>query len=89
MSTVTIDLGDDVAAMLRRIHEPIEDAVREMIALELYRRGILSSGKAAQLLGMQRIDFVTHASRLGIPHVDLTPEEWETERTVIGTWPRS
>ena len=50
MSTVTINLEDDVAAMLHRIHEPIEGAVREMIALELYRRGVLSSGKAAQLL---------------------------------------
>ena len=40
VSSVTINLEDDVAAMLHRIHEPIEGAVREVIALELYRRGL-------------------------------------------------
>ena len=89
VSTITINLEDDVAAMLQRIHEPIEGAVREMVALELYRRGVLSSGKAAQLLGTDRIDFIKYASRLGIPSIDMTPEEWEAERAVVSTWPRS
>lgn len=40
---------------------------REAVVLELYRRGIVSSGKAAELLGMQRFDFVGYADKLGIP----------------------
>lgn len=89
MSNVTIQLEDDLTAMLHRIHEPIEDAVREMVVLELYRRRILSGGKAAELLHMARIDFIKHASRLGIPYIDMTPEEWEAEKAVLNSWPRS
>jgi predicted HTH domain antitoxin len=50
-----------------------------MIVLELYRRGTLSSGKAGELLGMARMDFIQHASRLGIPYFALTVDEWDAE----------
>lgn len=48
--------------------------------LELYRRGIVSSGKAAELLGMQRFDFVRYADKLGIPFFRMSKEEWEAEK---------
>ncbi len=48
--------------------------------LELYRCATISSGKAAQLLGMSRFEFTRHASRLGIAFFDLTDDEWEAER---------
>ncbi len=51
----------------------------ELIVLELYRRGHLSSGKAAELLGMERIGFIRYASRLGLPYFDMTESEWEAE----------
>ena len=60
-----------------------------MIVLELYRRGSISSGKAAELLAMPRLDFIRHASRLRIPHIDMTPDEWEAEKVVLDAWPRS
>jgi predicted HTH domain antitoxin len=50
-----------------------------MIVLELYRRRTISSGKAAELLGMGRADFIAYASRLGIPFFDMTDQEWEAE----------
>jgi predicted HTH domain antitoxin len=54
-----------------------------MIVLELYRRGTISSGKAGELLGMPRIDFIKHASRLGIPFFDMTDDEWEAEKAAL------
>ena len=29
---------------------------------------------------MQRIDFIQHASRLGIPYIDMTEDEWAAEK---------
>jgi len=89
MSTVKIDVDEDLAALLRETHQPLEQAAREMIVLELYRRGSLSSGKAAELLGMPRLDFIKHASKLGIPYIDMTSEEWEREKRALDAWPRS
>jgi predicted HTH domain antitoxin len=61
----------------------MEQAGREMIVLELYRRGTISSGTAAELLGMERLDFIKHASRLGIPFFDMTEDEWEAEKAAL------
>src|SRR5260370_18588865 len=81
MSTAQIDLGDDLAALLQLLNHPVQHTAREFIVLELYRRGSVSSGKAAQLLGMSRWQFIHHASQLGIPYFDMTEDEWTTERT--------
>jgi hypothetical protein len=50
MNTISLNLEDDVAALLLATNQPLHQAVREFIILELYRRGTLSSGKAAELL---------------------------------------
>jgi predicted HTH domain antitoxin len=81
MSTLSIDLEDDVVALLRQLNQPVERVVREMIVLELYRRGAISSGKAAPLLGMSRIEFIQYASRLGIASFTMMEDEWKNERT--------
>ena len=81
MSTISIDLEEDVVALLRQSNQPVERAARELIVLELYRRGAISSGKAAQLLSMSRVEFTQYASRLGIPYYTMTEDEWKNERT--------
>jgi predicted HTH domain antitoxin len=45
----------------------------------VYRRGLLSSGKAAELLGMNRVAFIHYTGRLGIPFFRMTDDEWEEE----------
>lgn len=80
MSTVKLDLEDDLVALLRQLNQPVQQAARELIVLELYRRGTISSGRAADLLGMSRWEFIRHASHLGIPYFAMTEDEWEAER---------
>jgi predicted HTH domain antitoxin len=81
MSSVTIDVEDDLLAILRQSHQAVSAAVRELMVFELYREGIISSGKAAEWLHMERWDFVQHASRRGIPYFDMTADEWAEEAT--------
>ena len=89
MGTIKIDLDEPLAALLHQTNQPVQDAAREMIVLELYRRGSISSGKAAELIGMPRLEFIRHASRLGIPLIDMTPDEWEAEKATLDAWPAS
>jgi predicted HTH domain antitoxin len=79
MSVLQLELDDSIVSLLRSSNRPADQAAREMITLELYRRGLISSGKAAEVLGMDRFEFVRHASRLGIPFFDMTPDEWAAE----------
>jgi predicted HTH domain antitoxin len=79
MGDVQIDLDQDLVAVLEELHRPVKEAARELIVLELYRQGELSSGKAAQLLGMEREDFIRHASAQGIPYFQLRGEDLRRE----------
>jgi hypothetical protein len=52
MASTNLDLGEELGALLAKLGQPVEQAAREMIVLELYRRGVISSGRSAALLGM-------------------------------------
>ena len=61
-------------------HEPSRGTdSAELIVLEICRQGIISSGKAAELLGMSGTALIEHASKLGIPYFDTTRDEFEEE----------
>ena len=83
MATVQVDLDEELVPMLHRGNQTVERGAREVIVLELYRRGSISSGKAANALGMARVEFIQHASRLGIPYFALSREEWAAERALL------
>jgi predicted HTH domain antitoxin len=78
MSEVICDLPPELMAVLRELGEPVP-MVKECVVIELYRRGLLSSGKAAELLGMNRVAFIHYTGRLGIPFFRMTKDEWEEE----------
>ena len=76
----TVNLGDDLTAILEAQGEDlVEGSVKEAVVLYLYQRGVISSGKAGELLGMKRFDFVRYASDLGIPFYNYDPAELERE----------
>ncbi|HVR75820.1 MAG TPA: UPF0175 family protein [Planctomycetota bacterium] len=75
MTTLNLKLEDDLAALLLSVNQPLERPVRDILVLEFYRRGLISSGKAAELLGLPRTDFIRHASSLGIAYLALTEDE--------------
>ncbi|MBI5192400.1 MAG: UPF0175 family protein [Nitrospirae bacterium] len=72
---VTINIPSEILPLVARKRKDVPSRVFEFLILELYRLGDISSGKAAQLLEMERFEFVRFASRLGIPFIDLEREE--------------
>ena len=80
MSSVRIEIDEALAALLHQTNQPVQAAAQEMIVLELYRRGAITSGKAADLLGTSRVSFIQHASKLGIPYLEMTEDEWAAEK---------
>lgn len=74
-----ISVGDDLLAVLPGSHPGPSAQIRELVVLELYRRRVISSGKAAELLERDRTEFIRYASALGIPYIDLDEVELERE----------
>ena len=83
MSTVTIELERELVNLFHHVNGRPEDKLKEYLVLELYRRREISSGKAAELLGMERIEFIHYSSRLGIPFLDLDEHELQEEITRV------
>jgi predicted HTH domain antitoxin len=79
MAPVQVELDQDLVDLLEELNRRVKQAARELIVLELYRQGEISSGKAAQLLGLGREQFIRQASEQGIPYFQLQGEELQRE----------
>jgi predicted HTH domain antitoxin len=79
MDTASIALDSDLVAVLEEVGRPGKDAVRELIVMELYRESLISSGKAAELMGVPRVDFIRHAGQQGVPYFQMSREELRSE----------
>ena len=83
MGALPVELDQDLVALLEELQRPARQAARELIVLELYRQGEVSSGRAAPLLGMEREEFIRYASKQGIPYFQLGGEELHRELEAI------
>lgn len=83
MSTIQFELEQDLIELLHDEKQPLESSVREFLIIEMYRRHMISRGKAAQLLAMPLLDFIQLASRLGIAFIEMSDEEWREELAAI------
>ena len=68
-----------LAAVLTQLDQPLNAAVHELLVLELYWRAVISSGKAAELLGMPKQEFIQFSGRLGIPFFRMSDEQLNAE----------
>jgi len=77
---VSVPLPDEVFETLRRSVEEVAADVRLAAALEWYRRGMISQGRAAEVAGVTRADFINALAARQIPAVQLDPEDLDSER---------
>ena len=59
--------------------EEMEQYIRLMAALKMFELGKISSGKAAQLAGMSRVDFLEACGKYRVSIFNYPPEEAEQE----------
>jgi predicted HTH domain antitoxin len=81
MATLTIDLPEKVFSDLKRSPTEVEKDVRLAAAIEWYRRSLLSQGRAAELAGIARADFIDELARRKI---EVFSVDFEDLRAEIG-----
>lgn len=84
----TVVLEDEIAALLEQ-EKPLDQAARETIVMDLFRRGKISTGRACELLSLDRVAFARRAAELDIPYFQMTKDDWEAEKATIDAWLRS
>ena len=86
MSTFTVQV--QIPEALRDLGYNEEEVRREvpvLLVLKRFRQGAVSSGKAADLLGLSRREFLDLLAREGVPVYDPTDQELADEwKTVQG-----
>lgn len=79
MGVIHIDLPESV---LLTTGQSQEDFVREakfFVAVKLFELGRISSGRAAEICDLPRVEFLLLAGRSGVPVADLDAEELDRE----------
>ena len=77
MSTVQIEIPEEVLISLKETPETISRELRILAAVKLFELGKLSSGRAAQLAGMSRVEFLILLGRYKVSPFSLTTKQLE------------
>ena len=77
MKTLAVNVPD--ALLLHTTDEELARQSQFLLALKFFELGRLSSSQAAEMCGMNRVDFLVAASLAGTPIADLNEEELRRE----------
>jgi hypothetical protein len=83
MSVIHLKVAEPIPELLGDSPEQIGRSALEIIVLDLYRRHVISGGRAAEILGLDLLTFIRWSGSLGVPYIDMTEEEWEQELRAI------
>ncbi len=75
MKRITFDIPDGVLASLRWDEEHFGREVRIAAAVKWYENGRISQGRAAELAGISRAEFIDALSRFGVTPFQVDAEE--------------
>jgi predicted HTH domain antitoxin len=74
---IQLDIPDEVLLSLEETPETLAQEVRVAAAVKLYELGKLSSGRAAQLAGMPRVEFLMVLGRYQVSPFSVIQEQLE------------
>lgn len=81
MATLTIEVPEGALSAFRKSPSEVEKDVRLAAAIDWFRRGLISQGKAAEIAGIPRADFIDElaARKIDVFQVDFDELKREIE----------
>lgn len=79
MSTVKVEIPEEVLISLKKNSETIGRELCLLAAVKLFELSKLSSGRAAQLAGMSRVEFLISLGKYRVSPFSSTVEELEKD----------
>ena len=79
VTTVTIDLPDTAFSALRLAPNEFAKEMRIAAAVQWYAQQKISQGKAAEIAGLNRVEFLEELYRRKVPAIQVTLEELKKE----------
>lgn len=79
MQTLTVAVPEGLEHAVQLTRTELEAQIRLMAALKMFELGKLSSGKAAELAGVSRVEFFELCGRYGVSIFNYADAELERE----------
>jgi predicted HTH domain antitoxin len=79
MHTIQLDLPDDVFSALRRSPDEFARELRLAGAIHWYSRGEISQERAAEIAGMNRVDFLLALASAKVDAFVVDPDDLKRE----------
>ena len=79
MHVLSIPYSDDLLVSTGKSKEALEQELRFLLAVKLFELRRVSLGKAAQLCGMPKLNFMNEIGRMDIPVINLDDDQIQDE----------
>ena len=83
MTKVEIDVPEEIVPYTVLEDKDAQITRNAMLVYPYIKSGVMSHGKAAEMLGLHKIDLITLYGKLGLPYFDETEEEFEEDLAVL------
>lgn len=76
---IVVNYPDTIPAVVNQSPEDFEAEAKRAMAVKLFELGRLSSGQAAQLIGISMVEFLLTCRQMGVASVEWDDKEIEAE----------
>ena len=83
MAMVNLEMPEQMITFAMPSKEEDQLERNAMILYPYIRKGIISHGKAAEILGIFKMDLITLYGKIGLPYIEMTDEELDEELETI------
>ena len=83
MTKVEIDIPEEIVPYTVLEDEDAQITRNAMLVYPYIKRGVMSYGKAAEMLGLHKVDLIALYGKLELPYFDETEEEYEEDLAVL------
>lgn len=77
--SLRVELPDELVRVLAPSSDEAAACLKRLALIDLFRQGRVSSGYAAETLGVSRSQFIDLLAEHGVPYIDLSAEELQQD----------
>ncbi len=83
MAVVSIEMPDEMITYAKPSDKEEQLKINAMILFPYIQQGTISHGRAAEILGIFKIDLIKLYGKMGLPYIEMSDDEIEEELNTI------
>lgn len=83
MAVVSMEMPDEMIRFVKPADKNEQLKINAMILYPYIRQGTISHGRAAEILGIFKMDLITLYGKMGLPYVEMSDDELEEELKTV------